>query len=437
MTIETYRRAVSMTRTALLVSLLLVAIYNVAGLVLALSLTLDLLVWSLPVLALLGIGLVRLVPVITPHLIRPHPVAYRLLYNAPAGWVDTGARTALHNLARHAGGLEIVWSVDGAGIACHLALPNSHADALARLVAGVFPGGELETDPLPTPGDGATLLKIDGDMPDPVTLCQMAGIEGVYYRYPGPRQAIVSLWGTQAVGTAIRLTGDAFLPGRGHSLTAPPFRGENPWPTLPPFPPSAGNSGLTATARLHFPNPRLALPDPRQGIVLGLGADGEPLGLPLDTIREGRAHWLLGTQATRQAEQVALATMRRRHPLVVFDQAGRLVVDLNRSAAAALARGTARVADLERPAQAGFRFNPFWLPQETTHWTGTFELWLAWLRRLGVTRGGLGLAPYRHAIVAVVLIAVAARARNLMCDPASLADALGTAEFLTRLDLAA
>jgi len=173
--------------------------------------------------------------------------SYRLVYDAPEGWSDTRARQALANLAATLGAdFGLVWGREPEGSGCWLCIPQSYETVLRRLVADMFPTGQVEADELPPVGDGVVLLACRQELPSAHKLCQMDGVAGVYYRRRGGG-AVLALWGTQAAeiaGQFARSKRDALIESA-QTLLRPRFVGDDPWPELPAFPSSQNNPGLT------------------------------------------------------------------------------------------------------------------------------------------------------------------------------------------------
>lgn len=359
---------------------------------------------------------------------------YRLVYNAPPGWDDAPARTALLNLVQSGVVLEIIWAGDGEGIGCWLAV-SGYGPVLERLAGDVFPEGRLEPDDPPRPGPGAAVLAWTKPPPPPVTLCGLAGIDGVYYRRRGPQTAIVALWGPK-VGEALQdwARPDDLLPASGPPLFKPPFRAANPWPELPPFPASEGNPGLAAVSKLVRVGPVLRATG--RSLLLGRDGTGQPVGFNLPELAALRTAWLVGQAAAPLAVELTCRAVERfRLPVVFIDGRGDPSAGLARRLLREIAAGRVALCDVERPGQARHRLNPLWLPPDDRLWPDILTgPWLAWLRELGVTPGGLGRDAYRYTVAAVLLTGLASARQGLELDAPGLRDNLLAPDYLRLLD---
>ena len=323
-----------------------------------------------------------------------YPGAYRLVYEAPAGWRDETARTALLNLVKSGVGLDITWARDGSeGVGCWLGV-SGYGEVLERLAGDVFPAGQVEPDELPQPGQGVTVLAWQGTPPAPAELCRLEGIDGVYYRWRGPAEATVALWGPGAGRVAQRWARpEDLLAGQGQALLRPVFSGDNPWPDLPAFAPSVNNPGLAALSDLERVTPGLRA----RGQVLTLGRDKEDhlVGFDLPNLAGLETAWLFGRAAERVVVDLTHQAVRRlRIPTVVFDGRGTVAPQLARQLLREIALGQVYLCDVERPAQARFRLNPLWRPADPDRWPGILStVWPEWLRELGVTAAAWGRPP--------------------------------------------
>jgi hypothetical protein len=376
---------------------------------------------------------------------------YRLVYDAPEGWRDEVARASLLALAGSAG-LAITWARDGTGTAlrtgplsgtgpftgtgCWLSVPAGWGDVLRRLVGDVFPGGQVEADEPPAPGAGVVILRWQEEAPAPADLCRLDGVEGVYYRWRDQGTATVALWGSGAEGVGWRFArpGDRspaagdLLPGQGEALRRPPFTGDNPWPGLPPFPPSQADPGLAAVSHMERLAPTLRVSSP--ALVAGQDAEGAPVGFALPDLAGMKTFWIVGQAAEKAAVSLAAQAVQAGTATFFLDGQGAAASLLTRRLLRETAAGRVLVCDGERPAQTRFRLNPLWLPAATETWPRVLPAWLDWLRELGVTPAGLGQAAYRHTRVAVVLAALVAAGQRVALDLPGLRSALDMADFL-------
>jgi hypothetical protein len=376
---------------------------------------------------------------------------YRLVYDAPEGWRDDAARRALLSLASSAG-LAMAWAKDGAptggcalvgdkpdsyvGTGCWLLVPEGWGGVLERMVADVFPGGQVELDELPAPGPGVVVLRWQGDVPFPHDLCRLEGVDGVLYRPRGREAATVALWGAGAGDALFQLQlarrGDVEA-AQGEGLRRPPFVGDNPWPDWPVFPPSQSNPGLAAVSRLERLEPALRVTG--RALVTGRDAEDAPLGFDLPDLAGARFVWAVGQAAGQASINLAAQAIRGGVPTLFLDGSGTAVSGLVRRLTRDVAEGRVLACDVERPAQTRFRLNPLWLPAAPEAWPRALPLWLDWLRELGVTPGGLGRAAYRHTQVSVVLAALVAAGQGVAIDPPGLRSALDVADFLSMVEL--
>jgi hypothetical protein len=360
--------------------------------------------------------------------------SYRLVYDASAEWKDNPARAALLNLIRSGSGLEIIWARDGEGTGCWLSVSEGYEDVLQRLVGDVFPAGYVEADQPPEPGGGTVILRLkkgSQEIPSAAELCQIAGIGGIYFRWRDAKSATVAIWGPKADEVAQSLAKKKdLLPGEGETLRYPKFVGDNPWPELPQFPPSRANPGLAAVSSFQRVTPALRV-NGSAALVVGQDAENQRIGFALPGLVGMRSLHVFGHAAETVAVNLAYQAVRAGITTLFLDGQGTATTSLSRRLMREVAANKVLICDVERPAQSRFRLNPLWLP-ETDHWPALFpEIWLDWLRELGVTPGGLGQNAYRHTIMATVLTALVAAKRNLTLDPSGLRDALQMPDFLT------
>lgn len=360
--------------------------------------------------------------------------SYRLVYDASAEWKDNPARAALLNLIRSGSGLEIMWTRDGEGTGCWLSVNEGYEDVLQRLVGDVFPAGYVEADQPPEPGGGIVILRLkkeSQEIPSATELCQMDGIEGVYFRWRDAKSATVAIWGSKADEVAQSLAKkNDLLPGEGETLRYPKFVGDNPWPELPQFPPSRTNPGLAAVSNFQRVTPALRV-NGSAALVVGQDAENQHIGFALPGLVGMRSLHVFGHAAETVAVNLAHQAVRAGITTLFLDGQGTASTSLSRRLMREVAANKVLICDVERPAQSRFRLNPLWLP-EMNHWPALFpDIWLDWLRELGVTPGGLGQNAYRHTIMATVLTALVAAKRNLTLDPSGLRDALQVPDFLT------
>jgi len=359
--------------------------------------------------------------------------SYRLRYDAPTGWSDQGARRALLTWLRAGHALTLAWARDGEALGCWLLVPETSGRILARLVPDLFPAGTVESVPLPGLTSGCLMLRIEGGLPHPVTLAQLNGVVGVAYRWLSPDQASVAVWGTEAMPVAAQFsqTGE-ILAASEDELFNPLFTGDNPWPELPTFPASAGQTGLTAVSRLSRLASALRVDD-APALFIGTDSEGHRLGFALPELAGLRSLRIVGQAAERLTVRLVEQAIGAGQPVLLFDGKGVVTAGLTRRLPRAVATAQIRLCDVERPAQSRFRLNPLWLPSDPTHWPAIMSGWALWLREVGVTPAGLGQAAYRHTQLAVTLTALAAAERGLAVDIPTLAEALETPDFLTAL----
>jgi hypothetical protein len=435
---SSYRRWVLLAQVLVVMGLGMAALWNAGSVLLELA---DPGWWGIS-LGLPGL-LLWLAALAAPRLLAgaaPLPgETYRLVYDAPQGWRDDTARSALVNLARSAGGMSITWARDGfqdgsrQARGCWISVPEGWGDVLRRLVGDVFPGGQVEPDQPPEAGAGVVILRWQAAAPDQADLCLSEGVEGVYYRWRDPETATVALWGMGAEVAARRFAGRADLwPGQGERLCRPPFAGDNPWPGLPAFPASQSDSGLASISRLRRLEPALRVTG--QALVVGHDAEGAPAGFALPRLEGVRPLWIVGQAAGQAAVRLACQALQAGVATLFLDGEGGAISLLSQRLMREMALGRVLVCDVDRPAQARFRLNPFWLPAAMGAWPQVFPAWLEWLREMGVTPAGLGLAAYRHSQVAVVLSAMVAAGQEVTIDPPGLCSALDVVDFLRLIE---
>jgi hypothetical protein len=393
----------------------------------------------LPLPGLLGWSGMLVIPRLRARAIPKYPHAYRLLYSTPAGWDDSRVRQALLTLIRSGVGLDIIWARAGTETGCWLAIAHDEV-VLARLVQDVFPDGSLETDPYPAVGEGVVMLhRSKGPveaLPTPAALCQIEGVEGVYFRWQSETSAIVAIWGAGADVTAGQYArpGD-LLPGQGQGLLSPPFVGDNPWPALPPFPASEVYSGLSASSRLERLAPGLRVEGNALALVIGRDAERQPVGFTLPDLAGMRLLRIVGQAAEPLVIDLVQQAVQANRPVLLLDGRGVVTTRLARRLLREVATGRVLMCDVDRPAQSRFHLNPLWLPADQRARGEIFSKgWLAWLRELGVTPAGLGQAAYRHTQVAVSLTALVTAQRGLTLDVSGLREALLAPDFLALVD---
>ncbi|MCP4519397.1 MAG: hypothetical protein GY824_29725, partial [Delftia sp.] len=270
------------------------------------------------------------------------------------------------------------------------------------------------------------------ELPAPADLCRLEGIEGVYYRWRTDSTATVALWGPGA-NEAARQFADDLLPGEGKSLRRPAFGGDNPWPDLPPFPPSQANPGLAAVSRLERLSPALRVEG--MAVVAGQDAEGHQVGFSRPDLEDLRTLRVLGRTAEPVVVNMARQAVQAGIPVLLLDGSGTVVSKLAQILLREMAAGRLLLCDVDRPAQSRFRLNPLWLPADgADSWPDILAAVMAWLRELGVTPAGLGRTAYRHTRVAVVLAALVAAGQGLALDVPFLRRTLAEPDFLAMLD---
>jgi hypothetical protein len=363
---------------------------------------------------------------------------YRLTYDASSGWSDDKARAALLNLIRTGTGLDLLWAAEGDGSACWFGVAAG-GEVVQRLVGDLFPAGSLEAGQPPAPGTGVVRLcwqtAAGRSMPTPAELCRLEGVDGVYFRWRSEQSATVALWGPRAEAAARQFGGGVdLLPGQGDSLLYPAFAGDNPWPVWPAFPASRDNPGLAAVSPLERLAPGLRLNPNTPALVLGLDAEGQPVGFALPELAGVQPLQIVGQAAGRVASHLADQAIRLGLPVAVLDGQGTVTAHLARRLMREMAAGQVLLCDVQRPAQSRFRLNPLWLPARAETWpTILAGGWPAWLRDLGVTPAGLGQAAYRHTQVAVMVTALLEAERGRALDIPGLYGALAAPDFLALL----
>lgn len=434
---KTQRRFSAIGQLLMMTGLGLMVLGNVAGLLFNRTgpgWTVGLLLF-LPGLAL------WLLAAVAPRLLAAAHIggrSYRLVYDAPPGWDDRRGRLAMLSLADTGADLEIVWARDGEGVGCWLGVPAEFETVLPRLVADVFPGGQVEVEAWPQPGEGVVILHLNtSEIPGPDELCRREGVEGVYYHRRSRETATLALWGPGASEIAHELArpGD-IIKANPERLLRPLYLGDNPWPELPPFPSSQANSGLAAISRFQRTAPALRLAADQPALRLGHDPEGQPVGFELPHLKELRSVRIVGTQAAEEvAVSLAYQAIRAGQPVLFLDGRGSAAGRLGRQAGREIAREQLLVCDLERPAQSRLRLNPLWLPASSNVWPEILAAtWPDWLRELGVTPAGLGPVAHQHTRAAVALAALAAAGRGLALDPPALGEVLAAPDFLAVLD---
>jgi hypothetical protein len=362
--------------------------------------------------------------------------SYRLTYDAPAGWPEEKARQALANLAATLGrNFGLTWAREQEGAGCWLCLPTSYETVLRRLVADMFPAGQIEADPLPPAGDGVVVLRWQEKPPPAYALCQLEGIEGVCYHRRSAGTAVVALWGAQAVQVARSFARkNDLLMQQAQMLRRPRFAGDDPWPDLPAFPLSQNNPGLTSVAWLERTAPGLRV-NGSQALVLGRDSARQRAGFAAPDLDGLQSAAIWGQAAEALAINLAGQAVRAGLPVLFLDGRGSATGQLGRRLFREVATGQVLVCDTGRPARSHFRLNPLWLPDTVSVWPAILNTtWLAWLHELGVTLAGLGQDAFRHTRVAVILTALAAAQQSLALDVAGLRDALEAPDFLGLLE---
>ena len=433
MTRRTYRLLIFIAQIAVVAGLGIASLWNILG---ALTTLTPIGWWGLllPLPGLLLWGGTVLAP---DALARRTPLpeqTFRLVYATPPDWSDNTARAALRNLARAVGGVGITWARDSDGIGCWLSVPPAAAPILHRMAGDIFPSGYFEADTPPLPDTGVTVLHFKDTPLPPIDLCRQPGITGAYIFWQDERRAFLSLWGPSAAQTARTLARKThLLPGNGIDLYRPRFRGANPYPDFPPFPPSGSNPGLAAVSRFERFTPALQVSPP--ALVFGYDRDGQTVGLSLAALRANHPVRLLGEHSAALAADIVRQSLAHHLRVFLFDGDGAVIARLTKTAMRELASGQALLCDLDRPAQAKFRLNPLWLPDSPALWADTLDTWAQWLAEIGITTAGLGTVTVRHTLAAVALIAFAAHERGLLFDPVSLRDTLDTPDILPTLSL--
>ena len=410
---STYRRLLSLAQLAGLAGLGLGIGWNLAagyfnlgagwiGLMLPLP---GFLLWS---------GLLSVPPLLSRSL-PTYPHSYRLRYDAPPGWDDRRARQALRAVMRSGVGIEIIWAKTGDELGCWLRT-DAAGDLLPRLIADVFPGGQLTPSPPPAEQDAVPIYGWPEGINAPIQLDEQS-IDGLRYRWLSPTNASICVWGP-AAKAAIEALGGVIGESSG-------FSGDNPWPDLPPFPASADRPGLAALCQVRLVAPLLRTKN-APALVIGRDAETQPVGLELADL-DGRSRIEIAGQTgetvvTHLLEQAIQAG----RAVLLLDGSGGVVNQLSRRLLREVAGGQVLTCDVERPAQSRFQLNPLWLPGDALAKQGVLTNgWPRWLRDLGVTMAGLGLTAYRQTVVTIFLAAL----REAL-DPPTLRDRLTQPDFL-------
>jgi hypothetical protein len=369
-------------------------------------------------------------PVFSGRRASPHPHSYRLLYGTPPGWTDERVRQALLTLLKSGTGLDLIWARDGDDIACWLTIAG-YPGVLERLVRDVFPNGVLEPSAPPELGRGAVILHWQAEAPTPLELCQVAGLDGVYFRWLSETTAIVAIWGAAAGEVAHQLARpEEVLPGHGPTLRSPKFSGDNPWPALPPFPKTDTYPGLSAVSTLAQSALALRL-NGRPALKLGQDSEAHPVGFNLPELDGLQLLHITGQATEGVVINLVQQVVRANRPVLLLDGQGVVTTRLARRLLREVATERVLLCDVERPAQSRFRLNPLWLPPAAEARAAALSTgWPAWLREQGVTAAGLGLAAFRHTQVAVMLTALVAQERGLALDVPGLCEALQAPDFL-------
>ncbi len=434
MTRRTYRLLIFIAQVAVIVGLGTATLWNILGALTALT---PVGWWGLllPLPGLLLWGGTLIAPDLLARLTPLPDQAFRLVYTTPDAWSDDTVRAALRNLAQAVGGMGITWARDGDGIGCWVSVPAG-ADVLHRMAQDIFPTGYFEPDTPPFPTEGVTVLRWRDTVPAPVELCRYDGVDGVYIFWQDDRRAIVSVWGDNAVVSMRVFAAKAdLLPDAGSDLIRSRFRGQNPYPDFPPFPPSGDNPGLAAVSNFEKTEPGLRVSPP--ALVLGYDRTGEAVGFPLPALTGIRPARVVGEHSAVLTAELVRQALSRGLRVFLFDGDGAVITRLTKTAMRELASGRALLCDLDRPAQSKFRLNPLWLPDDPHRWAETLHGWQQWQAEMGITPAGLGKVTVQHTFAAVALIAFAARERGLGCDPVSLRDTLNTPDILPALSLPA
>ncbi len=364
--------------------------------------------------------------------------AYRLLYSTTADWQDDRARQALLTLLKSGIGLDIIWAKDGADIACWLSVTD-YGDVLKQLVQDIFPNGTMEETEPPEIGQGVVILHWIpelGDLPTPAEICQKEGVTGICFRWCSETTATIALWGPAALEVAQQLAkSDDIVSGQGQMLLTPQFSGDNPWPMLPPFPPSTAYPGLSAISLLERVAPSLRVKPEATALVIGQDAETQPIGFTWPELMEISLLQVTGQATESVVINLVQQAVQANQPVLLLDGQGMITTRLARRLLREVATEQILICDAERPGQSRFHLNPLWLPPEmTTRDQALSTGWLTWLRDLGVTAAGLGLTAFRHTQVAVILTALMAAERDLRLDIPGLQDALQAPDFLKLVD---
>jgi hypothetical protein len=431
-TLQRYRRLNLICQVYLLGSLGLVTTWNLATLFSGFGFN----GWWLILIPLpgwlgwLGLQLTRMFLVYSTS---NYPHTYRLLYSAPPGWIDDRSRQTLLNLIRSGTGLDIFWARDGEEVGCWLSVAN-HGPILEQLVRDVFPNGSLEVAAPPEVGQGAVILhwqKGPADLPPPSKLCRQAGLEGVYFHWRSETTATVAIWGPAARELAGQLAqANEHIFGQGQKLLAPPFVGDNPWPGLPPFPASEGYAGLSALSALERLAPALRTAG-RSALVIGQDVEGQLVGFGLPDLTGMQLLRIAGQATEPVVIDLVQKAVQAERPVCLLDGRGVVTTRLARRLLRAVAVENVLMSDVDRPGQSRFRLNPLWLPDDLPGKAMILSNgWLAWLRELGVTPGGLGETAYWHTQQAVILTALVTARQGIELDVPGLNQALQAPDFL-------
>ncbi|MCB0190364.1 MAG: hypothetical protein KDJ65_00320 [Anaerolineae bacterium] len=438
----THQRLNLITSLSLAAGLAGAIAWNLATIFIRLEIWWPALVLPVPGLAI-WIGLVTL-SALSGRKTTPHPHSYRLLYSSPPGWEDARVRQALLTLLKSGTGLDIIWAKDGTAsngtannggeIGCWLTIAG-YRGVLERLVRDVFPNGAVEASDPPEIGPGIVILHWQQAAPAPVELCKQAGIDGVYYRWVSEKTAIVAIWGPATGDVAQQLAQpEDVLTGQGSALLSPKFSGDNPWPTLPPFPQTDTYPGLSVVSTLVRSAPTLRL-NGQPALKMGQDSEAQPVGFALPDLDGLQLLYITGQATERVVINMVQQAVQARRPVLLLDGQGVVTTRLARRLLRAVATERVLLCDVERPAQSRFRLNPLWLPEAAETRVRALSLgWPAWLREQGVTAAGLGLAAFRHTQVAVMLTALVAQERGLTLDVPGLCEALHAPDFLKLVD---
>jgi hypothetical protein len=359
--------------------------------------------------------------------------SYRLVYESPGVWDEGGARKALVNLAKCAGWIAFTWGREGhQGHGCWISLPAGWGSLLKTMVPDVFPKGEVSLSAPPPPGAGVSLLALPPDIPMN-TLLGYSGIEGVYYRWKDEKNAVVSVWGDEASVQQVIETHGGYLRGERGALETPKFMGDNPWPELPPFPPSESNPALMAVVKVSRLAPEFRVNG--NSVVVGKDDTQSTVGFPLPTLDRMGLCWIVGQRAAQQAADIGGQTIKAGIPTLVLDGNGTCVANLSRRFLLEIAQHRILTCDTDKPAQATLRLNPFFLPPMMDAWKQIIPLWVEWIAEMGITRGGLGKVSYAHTMASVVVSALGAASCHCLLDPHLLLDTLHSPGFLKQMPL--